>query len=535
MPSRVRSLLIFLILLIPSAQYAWRDRSMPQFAYLHDDGLFFISAQSLAVTGSYRIPSLVENPAQTKFPPLFPAYLSLIWKLNPVFPDNLHLATWFCWAVFAIFLGMVWILFRRYGFSLARTVLLVGLLGVSPYLILFGCSMFSEIFFTCWVLATFLALSFLARPQVGPTNGAGLVLLAGFLAGCAYLSRTTGIALLVSVPAWMIWKKQGRHAALFAAAMLPEVIGWTLWTRTHISHSSDQTLMYYTDYIRYQFLNVGFDNLPVVLWKNLDQVLYGMGSLVLPKIVDMLPVKILTQVIAIAMITGTVRLARRGIAVDYALFSLISVGILLVWHFPPNERFVLPLYPLLLAGLVAEIEHIAVMLKAAFRHRDFGQRAVAALMSLCVASVFGCALILQLYMSFVFLHESNQQKTAKLSDLRAAYSWISANLPPSAAILSYDDPLLYLYTSHRGNYLPLLPRWWYAENHAAILDAYRNLPAYCRSRGLDYVYFTSEDLSRETGDEDRLAVQRIVRGNPELTPIFQAGIGTVYRIAPAGQ
>ncbi len=275
MPPRITTLLIFLVLLIPSAQYAWRDRHMSQFAYLHDDGLLFISAKSLAATGSYRIPSLVENPAQTKFPPLYPLYLSFIWRLNPAFPDNLPLATCFSWMVLVLCLALSWMLFIRYGFPPARTALLVALLGLNPYMILFGCSMFSEVFFTCLVLAVFLALS-RARGQ----NGTGMVLLAGLLAGCAYLSRTAGIALLVSVPAWMIWNKQRRHAALFVAAMLPEVVGWTLWTRAHASPSSDQTLIYYTDYIRYQFLNVGLDNLAVVLWKNVDQVLYGMGSLV---------------------------------------------------------------------------------------------------------------------------------------------------------------------------------------------------------------------------------------------------------------
>ena len=68
--------------------------------------------------------------------------------------------------------------------------------------------------------------------------------------------------------------------------------------------SADQTLTYYTDYIGYQFLNVGLDNFAVVLWKNFDQILYGMGSMALPKVVDMLPVKILTQVIGVAMISG---------------------------------------------------------------------------------------------------------------------------------------------------------------------------------------------------------------------------------------
>src|SRR5439155_586734 len=110
----------------------------------------------------------------------------------------------------------------------------------------------------------------------------------------------------------------------------------------------------------------------------LDQLLYGMGSLVLPKVLDGLPVKILTEALAVAMIVGAVRLARRGIAVDYALFALVSAGILLIWHFPPNERFVLPFFPLLLAGLVAEVEYIV---RAARRHKDFGQRVAGMMIS----------------------------------------------------------------------------------------------------------------------------------------------------------
>jgi hypothetical protein len=241
-------------------------------------------------------------------------------------------------------------------------------------------------------------------------------------------------------------------------------------------------------------------------------------------------VKILTQVIGVAMITGVVRMVRKGIAVDYALFSLVSAGILLVWHFPPNERFVLPLYPLLLAGLVTEIEHLWGMLKAGYRHRDFGQRAVAAVLAGAVVIVFGAALALQAYMTFAALPELAAQKAAKLRDLRAAYAWISANLPPSATVLSYDDPLMYLYTARRGNYLPLLPRWWYSEDHSSIVGAYRDVAAYCRSRGLNYFYFTTEDLSRETGDQDRQEIERSVRQNPELTPLFQAGIGTLFKV-----
>ncbi len=412
-------------------------------------------------------------------------------------------------------------MYYRKEFNERRVWIFTALVAINPYLILFGTRMFSEVFFTCWVLATFIALK---------REGVRAAAIAGLLAGCAYLSRTAGIALLVSVPAVLLWKRESRRAAAFIGAMLPAVVGWSLWTRAHMPHSPDTTLLYYVDYVRYQFLNVGFDNLATVAWKNIDQILYGMGSLALPKLAANLPVKILTQVIAFAMIAGTVRLVRRGAMIQYAAFAVVSTAMLLIWHFPPNERFVLPLLPLLAAGLLTELQHLAKMLRAAFSHRDAGQRVMAGIFAAIAAAIFGGALIVQGYVTFVFLHASAQSKIAKLRDLQAAYSWISENTPPSSAILAYDDPLLYLYTGRRGNYLPLLPRWWYAEDHAAITGAYRDVVNYCRERGLSYVLFTSEDLSRETGEDDRQAIENSLKTNPQLNALFRSGIVTVYRV-----
>src|SRR5258708_8347796 len=87
--------LLFFILLVPSAQYAWRSRDMPKFGLLHDDAILFASAKSLATGEGYRIPSLPEKPFQTKFPPLYPLYLSAILKLNPPFPPTSPRAPFF--------------------------------------------------------------------------------------------------------------------------------------------------------------------------------------------------------------------------------------------------------------------------------------------------------------------------------------------------------------------------------------------------------------------------------------------------------
>jgi len=395
------------------------------------------------------------------------------------------------------------------------------LLALNPYLILFGVTPFSEVFFTCFLLLTLVLIE---------QAGAKWIFAAGVTAGFAYLSRTAGIGLLVAIPILFLWKKQRKEAAIFFSAMLPFVIGWSIWSRSQMHPATDTTLVYYVDYLRYQFLNVGLDNLAVVLYKNFDQALYGIGSLILPKVIDFSPIKILTQTMAIASIVGIVRLVRRGAMVPYALFAFVSLIILVLWHFPPNERFVLPILPLIALGFVEEMEQLVRNLKPAFRHKDKGQRVAAGIMASVAALLVAAIVGLQCFVTFSFLGESARQKRAKLQDLTQAYAWISSNLPRSARILSYDDPLTYLYTGRQGNYLPLLPRLWYAEDHEKIVAAYRDLPDYCRSRGLDYVYFTTEDPGREVGEEDREKIAAAVKSNPQLTPLFHAGIGTLYRV-----
>jgi hypothetical protein len=521
-------LAVFLLALAPSAQYAWRNRDMPYFARRHDDGLLFLSAKSLAAGQGYRSPSLPEDPYQTKYPVLYPLYLSAVWQLNPEFPGNLPLATAFSWATLAACLALAWALYRRDGFTERRTWLMVGLLGVCPYMIMFGTWLFSEIFFTCFLLLTLLA----ARFDDSERHAARMAAVAGVLAGCAYLSRTAGIALLISMPAWYLLRRQTRSAIAFAGAMLPFVAGWSWWTRVHMLASSDPGLIYYVDYVRFQFMNVGWDNLGVTLWKNLDQLLYSFGSLAIPQVVAIGPVKILTQVIGIAAISGVIRLAQRQIALDYALFALVSVAMLLVWHYPPNERFVLPLFPLLVAGLTAEIDFLVGALRTGFRHREAGQRVAAYVLASMAALVCAAGLGLQMFVSLGYLNQMADRERTKLRDFRAAYRWINANLPANASILSNDDPLLYAYTGRRGNCLPLLPRWWYGDDHQRIVDAFRDVAPYCRSRRFDYFYATSDDLARWTGAEDQAKVDKVVRSNPELIPVFSSGIGTLYKISP---
>lgn len=170
-PIRLRTVLIFLVLLVPSGFYAWKQADMPEFGKLHDDGLLFVSGKSLANNQGYRILSLPEQPAQTKYPVLYPLYLSLIWRVNSHFPDNLITARWFSWPLLVLALALSWIYWREEKWSW----IVVAILAISPYMILFGCGLFSEVFFLCWLLGALI----IGSREGGRREGLAMALLAG--------------------------------------------------------------------------------------------------------------------------------------------------------------------------------------------------------------------------------------------------------------------------------------------------------------------------------------------------------------------
>ena len=60
----------------------------------HDDGIYVATAKSLAEGNGFRLIDLPGQPAQTKYPFLYPAALAVIWKSWPRFPENLVAMQW---------------------------------------------------------------------------------------------------------------------------------------------------------------------------------------------------------------------------------------------------------------------------------------------------------------------------------------------------------------------------------------------------------------------------------------------------------
>jgi hypothetical protein len=498
---------LFVCALAPAAYLAWTLRTMPQLGFYHDDSIYWVSARSLAVGNGYRIESLPGQPYQTKYPPLYCALLAGIWKINPQFPSNLVLATIFAWLMMPLFLWMLWILLRDYGFSLRARSVLVLIAGLSPVTVVFSFSLMPELLFTA-LLITCMILAERATKADAPV---WLAILAGICAGLAYLTKSVAAPLLVTVPLVFALRKQYRKAAAFFATMLPAVAAWQWWVARHLTHTGDLATMYYTDYVRYQLYNVPFHDLPLVIWYNLDGFLMGVGRLMIFDI----PYgsKHLERVLAVAAIAGCVRLAMRRKELQYSLAALGMSALLLVWHFPPDQRFVFPLYPLLLMGLATELSNILRVLRFTWDKPAFADRCAAAGVGGLLAAIAAFAIFCNAFGLTHFVPDLFNSYRADFEARDRAYNWIERHAPAGANIYAYEDPVEFLYTGHKSSRLPIPPKFLYHSDDAGIEKLMGSIGGFAREKRLNYLLLTPDDFHRDLNE----------RGSRGLTAAIQSG------------
>ena len=131
----------------------------------------------------------------------------------------------------------------------------------------------------------------------------------------------------------------------FTAGVAPFVLAWTWWVQAHRVHTDDPNLLYYIDYLRFGLSNQDWGNIHLFVWKNAWAMIEGIGGLVLVDAGSSALVRGLLVLIAAASIAGLVRSVHIPRLQTYIAFAVVYTGILLVWHFPPGERFLYPVFP----------------------------------------------------------------------------------------------------------------------------------------------------------------------------------------------
>jgi hypothetical protein len=518
---------VILLALGPSAYLAWTLRSMQHLGYYHDDSIYWVTAKSLADGNGYQISSLPGAPYQTKYPPLYSALLAIIWKANPNFPANLPAATLLAWLLFPAYLAMLWMFLRQQGFGWREQCTLVLIAGLNPMAAVLSFSLMPELLFTGLLLAS---LVLAERAAMRPSS-LWIAVLAGVCGALAYLTKSIAAPLLLSAPLCFLLRKQGKNAMLFFAAMLPAVAGWQFWVATHLSRARDLVTLYYTNYLGFQFYNVPWRDLPLVMWHNLDGFLMSAGKLLIFDV----PYgsKHLERVVAVAAIAGSVRWAKRTRLLQYPLAALGMTGLLLAWHYTPDQRFVFPLYPLLLAGLWTELANILRAFRVSWNKPAFADRGAAAAGAALLAGFAMFVAFNTVFGLSRFLPDLFAAYRADLQGRLPAYEWIASHVPRQANLYAYDDPLLYLYTSRKSCSLPIPSKLYYHNDEAGIDRLLDSMPDFAREQRLDYALVTSDEFYRDLHQRGALRLKRAVDSTSVFQPIYRAPGVTVYRCRAA--
>jgi hypothetical protein len=515
---------VFVLAIAPAAYLAWTLRAMPHLGFYHDDSIYWVSAKSLAEGHEYRIASLPGQPYQTKYPPLYPALLAGIWRIDPNFPSNLPLATLFAWLLLPVYLATVWAFLRQYGFGWREQCLLILVAGLSPVAATFSFSLMPELLFTALLVSSVL----LAERSLLDDSPRWLPVMAGVCGALAYLTKSSAGPLLLTAPIYFLWRKQFVKAALFFAAMFPAVAGWQWWAARHVSHSWDLVTLYYTNYFGFQIYNVPWRDLPLVFWHNLDGFLLGVGKLLTFDVPY--GAKALERVVAVAAIAGVVRLARRRQMLQYPLAAVGISALLLVWHYVPDQRFVFPLYPLLLAGLWTELANVWLALHAALKKPAAAERAVAFLGAGALAALALFVSFTTCFGLFYFLPDLLGSYRDALETRKPAYEWIAKNAPADANVFAYDDPMMYLYAGRKSCNLPIPPKLFYHNDDAGIDKLLHSIPDFARQYQLSFVLLTPSDFYRDLHEPGARHLAEAVEQSSAFHRAFTTSSVAIYRV-----
>jgi len=508
------------------------------FGLTEDDGIYLSSAKALAEGRGYILPYLPGNPPATKYPILYPWMLSLVWRWNPSFPANLPLAisvsvafgVAFLMAAFAFFSGLG-------GLGRKEALILTGFLAVHPLVMFFGASVLSEMPFAFFALASMSIADGALRPGGKLSRGAA----SGILAGLAALTRVLGFPIVAGILVAGLARRSWRQLTMFSLSVAP-FAGMAAWNAVFSKKPAspisgvagaslgwDHAWTFYTDYAGMWKLSVPDTNLFWLMLKNNAGMLLRQPADLLfgPTFVrDSMLGHILVMMAAVATIAGIVRLARehglRPIHTSLAFY----IPILLLWNYPAANRFLLPFWPLVVAGAWIEARRLMQAVKSAFSRSESVQRKCLGFAVGVVAAALTCAVAENsLAGTRTVLMRTSDDRRTLMQAKQDCYDWIRSNAEPDARLIAYEDTATYLYTG-RETVRPIVFTTDDFYDPQRLSKEASHMTDIAETIGARYWLFAADDYYREWPAATALEGSRSSELERDLPALFRAGSGT---------
>ena len=496
-------------LLLPAFVLACFHLDLPSLGVYHDDGIYLVTGKAIADGKAYRLESLPDEGWQTKYPPVFPLALAAVWKLAPRFPANLPGFLIVAWLAVPALLVVFLRTLGRLGFSTAEQV--VACLGVLVYpdVLPFSVSLMADLWFTCAVL-----LVLLLAERAGEEGNWRLAAAAGVVAGLAYLTKSSGLVLLASVPGVLLLRRRWRPALAFCLVFAPVIAAWSGWAALHARPITDYNDIFYSSYLREFLHNTVPSELLARLPHRLDEYLQRLGGAFVPASLAPNGLNWLRRLVSVIGIAGVVGLVRAGRARQYAAFAALYAIEMCVWPSALFSRYVLPVFPLWMAGFVAIF-------------RSLGERESAQSVSRFLQPLTtGVLVFLYLLQTLTGIRGATVFREQR-RQLEPAYEWIARNVPADVSLTAFRDPVVYLYT---GRHTEGVHASTAGSATGEAISRRLNLGEFCRRRGHAYLLLSPRDpeySDRPTRTEISAALQK----DPEVRLVYSADKVAIYRVS----
>jgi hypothetical protein len=415
----------FVALLLLGAVLAW-----PYLVYLrapalgtfHDDGVYLVTAKALATGQGYRIVSLPGEPAQTKYPFLFPWLLSIVWRARSTLPGNLLSLRMVPFVGAVAWLYLSWRVLRRLGATPMITAAAIALTAASPWTLFLSTSLLSETLCAALVAG---GLLLLVRVESADTTRYD-AMAAGALMGAAILSRTAAIAPATAGLVVLAAKRKWRNVVQYGVSTLLVAAPWIWWS---MRHASDPIVDPFYSASNYASWNIVFsyawrDKLAILVVNTLWAIQVGQYW-------GLSAGRVTAWIVAVVFVPCIVRgvWLERGSPV--ALASALYTALLLAWAFPP-VRFLVPILPFLVWFLFVG----AGRLKP-------------------VVGVMAAVLVVTSSIATWHLAQATRARGGTWFDAGGVddwsgiinlVRWVDTNAPPDAVLIATHDPTFYLFT-----------------------------------------------------------------------------------------
>ena len=469
----------------------------PAAGTFHDDGVYLVTAKALAEGQGYRIISLPGDPAQTKYPILFPWLVSLVWRLDPSFPANLPWLRLIPLLATLAWLSLSWPLLRRLGASRTQASAIVMLTAISPWVAFLSTALMSETLFALLLTAGLLVMTRAHQEDGWPVDPFA----AGLLFGAAVLTRIAGIAPAAAAVAVFLGSRRWMSAAQCFVGSAVVIAPWFWWVSQQQPAAAMDAYYSASNYASWNIVTsyAWPEKLSVLL---MNMTVSGLAFTEIWGVRVPAAAAVLAGAAALMFVCSGLWRARRE---PVATVMLAYCAIHAAWVWPPL-RFAVPVIPLFLwLGFVG-----------AAKQRLLGCAAAALLFA------FGG---FQLWTTVVQAREQgivlpvagaeNWNDTARLLD------WISRETPRDATLTGNFDPMYYLFTGRRAvrafttdPYLLYYDLGHRTSSPLGTVDGFRNRLLAMKS---DYVIVTATSKSQEAKHLKQLVVELSQRCSRSLS------------------